>query len=246
MESQRTHFGYSDVAWNEKSTLVRGVFERVASRYDMMNDVMSAGMHRVWKKRFVSLVRANANSVFLDVAGGTGDIALRLKERFSAPVYVCDINAAMLNEGRDRMIDTGKAEGLRHVCGNAESLPIPDASVDVYTIAFGIRNVTDIPKALREAYRVLKPGGQFLCLEFSPEVIAPLRRLYDVYSFTLLPQFGEWIAKDRASYQYLAESIRRFPTPAAFSAMIAEAGFERVRHEALSGGICAIHQGVRI
>ena len=246
MQDQRTHFGYRDVEWDEKSTLVRGVFERVASRYDIMNDVMSMGMHRVWKHRFVSCVRATDTSVFLDVAGGTGDIALRLKERFRAPVIVCDINAAMLNEGRDRMIDKGQSDGMRYVCANAESLPVPGRSVDVYTIAFGIRNVTDIPKALSEAFRVLKPGGQFLCLEFSPEVTPSLKALYDTYSFTLLPRFGEWIAKDRESYQYLAESIRRFPAPARFAQMISDAGLSRVKYDKLSGGICAIHQGVRI
>ncbi len=246
MTQERTHFGYRDVAWEDKSTLVRGVFERVASRYDIMNDVMSLGMHRLWKQRFVACARGNAKSVFLDVAGGTGDIALRIRERFNAPVMVCDINAAMLNEGRARMIDTGQADGLRHVCGNAESLPIPSASVDVYTIAFGIRNVTDIPQALREAYRVLKPGGQFLCLEFSPEILPALKPVYDMYSFSLLPRFGQWIAKDRDSYQYLAESIRRFPAPSVFESMIKDAGFTRTKYEKLSGGICAIHMGVRI
>lgn len=246
MDSQQTHFGYRDVAWDEKQGLVRGVFERVASRYDIMNDVMSMGMHRLWKQRFVSCVRGSAQSVFLDVAGGTGDIALRLKERFSAPVIVCDINAAMLNAGRDRMIDKGQGGGMRYLCANAESLPLPDRSVDIYTIAFGIRNVTDIPKALAEAYRVLKPGGQFLCLEFTPDIAPALKPVYDAYSFHLLPRFGEWIAKDRDSYQYLAESIRKFPATQRFADMMHIAGFERVKFEKLSGGICAIHQGVRI
>lgn len=246
MTTERTHFGYKDVAWNEKAGMVRGVFERVATRYDLMNDVMSFGMHRLWKQRFVGCVRANASSAFLDVAGGTGDIAMRLKDRFHAPVIVCDINAAMLEAGRDRMIDRNRGEGLHYVCGNAESLPLPDRSVDVYTIAFGIRNVTDIPKALNEAYRVLKPGGQFLCLEFTPEVHPLLKPVYDTYSFSLLPKFGEWIAKDRESYQYLSESIRRFPAPKRFEGMITEAGFARAKYDTLSGGICAIHQGVRI
>lgn len=246
MSEQRTHFGYQNVAWDDKSGMVRGVFERVASKYDIMNDVMSLGMHRLWKERFVGCVRGSSTSVFLDVAGGTGDISLRLKKRFNAPVIVADINAAMLNEGRDRMVDKGVSDGLRHLCANAESLPLPDHSVDIYTIAFGIRNVTDIPKALREAYRVLKPGGQFLCLEFTPEIHPLLKPIYDTYSFTLLPMFGEWIAKDRESYQYLAESIRRFPAPQSFAQMISDAGFSRVKYETLSGGICAIHQGVRI
>lgn len=246
MEQRNTHFGFKDVAWDEKQTLVRGVFERVASRYDLMNDVMSLGMHRVWKDRFVGNVRAHAQSRFLDVAGGTGDIALRLNKRFGAPVLVCDINAAMLGEGRDRLFDKGQSGALDFVCGNAEALPFNDASMDVYTIAFGIRNVTDIPKALREAHRVLAPGGQFLCLEFSPAVTPALKPVYDAYSFHLLPWFGEHIAKDRDSYQYLAESIRRFPSPPIFSRMIEEAGFARVKSTPLSGGICSIHEGWRL
>ncbi len=246
MTAKRTHFGFQDVAWEEKSTMVRGVFERVASRYDLMNDVMSLGMHRLWKDRFVGSIRAGKDSTFLDVAGGTGDIASRIAARFNAPVIVCDINAAMLNEGRDRMIDRADKGDYRYVCGNAETVPLPDQSVNVYTIAFGIRNVTDIQKALNEAYHVLKPGGQFLCLEFSPEVSAFLKPIYDTYSFHLLPRFGEWIAKDRESYQYLAESIRQFPAPKRFASMIEEAGFSRVKYEALSGGICCIHQGVRL
>jgi demethylmenaquinone methyltransferase/2-methoxy-6-polyprenyl-1,4-benzoquinol methylase len=244
--SARTHFGERTVAWDEKAPLVRGVFERVATRYDLMNDVMSGGMHRLWKQHFVSCVRGNAESTFLDVAGGTGDIATRIHARFNAPVMVCDINEAMLNAGRARGIDTATATGLRYLCGNAESLPVTSDSVDVYTIAFGIRNVTDIPAALREAHRVLKSGGQFLCLEFSPEVTPLLKPLYDAYSFKLLPRLGKWIAKDRESYQYLAESIRRFPTPTAFEQMLRIAGLARTRVQPLSGGICAIHQGVKL
>jgi len=246
VEQRHTHFGFKDVAWEEKQDLVRGVFTRVASRYDLMNDVMSFGMHRLWKNSFVGRVRANAHSRFLDVAGGTGDIAERLQARFHAPVTVCDINAAMLSEGRDRLFDKGRGAGFTYVCGNAESLPFPDASADVYTIAFGIRNVTDIQQALHEAYRVLAPGGQFLCLEFSPSVSPALKPVYDAYSFHLLPRFGEWIARDRDSYQYLAESIRKFPAPMVFARMMETAGFSRIKATALSGGICYIHEGWRL
>lgn len=246
MTQERTHFGFRDVEWSEKSGLVRGVFERVAARYDIMNDVMSLGLHRLWKQHFVANIRGSEHSVCLDVAGGTGDIARKLQGRFGCPVMVCDINAAMLFEGRARTIDRGDASELRHVCSNAELLPLPDKSVDIYTIAFGIRNVTDIPKALSEAYRVLKHGGQFWCLEFSPNVAPALQKIYDAYSFTLLPKLGEWIAQDRESYQYLAESIRRFPAPAVFEKMIADAGFSRTKCESLSAGICTIHHGVKL
>ena len=245
-QQRQTHFGFKDVAWEEKAPLVRGVFDRVAGRYDLMNDAMSLGMHRLWKNLFVGKVRASATSRFLDVAGGTGDIAERLHTRFGAPVTICDINAAMLSEGRDRLFDKGASDPFTYICGNAESLPFPTASADVYTIAFGIRNVTDIESALREAHRVLAPGGQFLCLEFSPQVTPLLQPIYDAYSFHLLPRLGEWIARDRESYQYLAESIRQFPAPEKFARMIETAGFSRVKYTPLSGGICCIHEGWRI
>lgn len=246
MAERNTHFGFKDVAWEEKQSLVRGVFDRVASRYDLMNDVMSLGMHRLWKDRYVGMIRAGREARFLDVAGGTGDIAMRIHKRFGADVAVCDINAAMLSEGRDRLFDKGYGDAFTYICGNAESLPFEDSSRDVYTIAFGIRNVTDVPAALAEAYRVLAPGGQFLCLEFSPEVTPALKPVYDTYSFKLLPRFGEWIAKDRESYQYLAESIRRFPSPRRFVQMIQAAGFSRVKATPLSGGICYIHEAWKV
>ena len=185
-------------------------------------------------------------SVTPDDQGCQALIAERLQARFHAPVTVCDINAAMLSEGRDRLFDKGRGAGFTYVCGNAESLPFPDASADVYTIAFGIRNVTDIQQALHEAYRVLAPGGQFLCLEFSPSVSPALKPVYDAYSFHLLPRFGEWIARDRDSYQYLAESIRKFPAPMVFARMMETAGFSRIKATALSGGICYIHEGWRL
>lgn len=246
MSENTTHFGYKNVAWDEKSSLVRGVFERVAGRYDLMNDVMSFGMHRLWKDRFVRQVRANKNSRCLDVAGGTGDIAVRIKSRFGADVTLCDINAAMLKEGRARSIDNAHKNGLTWICANAESLPFPDNSQDVYTIAFGIRNVTDIPAALAETSRVLEFGGQFLCLEFSPDVSPLLKPIYDAYSFSLLPKMGQWIAGDRDSYQYLAESIRQFPSQKHFCEMMQHAGLSRVKATPLSGGICTIFEGVKL
>lgn len=246
MSENTTHFGYKNVAWEEKSSLVRGVFERVAGRYDLMNDVMSFGMHRLWKDRFVRQVRANKNSRCLDVAGGTGDIAVRIKSRLGADVTLCDINAAMLKEGRNRSVDNANEHGLLWTCGNAELLPFSSNSQDVYTIAFGIRNVTDIPAALSEAVRVLDYGGQFLCLEFSPDVSPILKPIYDVYSFSLLPKLGQWIAGDRDSYQYLAESIRQFPSQKRFCDLMQQVGLSRVHTTPLSGGICTIFEGVKL
>jgi demethylmenaquinone methyltransferase/2-methoxy-6-polyprenyl-1,4-benzoquinol methylase len=246
MQETHTSFGFRSVRTEEKASLVRDVFSNVASRYDVMNDAMSLGFHRLWKNQFIHHVRANASSRFLDVAGGTGDIAARLHRQYHAPILVCDINEAMLREGRNRMVDRGQQDAFTWICGNAESLPFPERSRDIYTIAFGIRNVTDIPDALREAHRVLDFGGQFLCLEFSPAVTPALQPLYDAYSFRLIPQLGEWIANDRASYQYLAESIRTFPRPENFARMIGDAGFSRIRTTPLSGGICYIHEGWKL
>lgn len=246
MTENTTHFGYRNVAWEEKSHLVKGVFERVASRYDLMNDVMSFGLHRVWKDLFVNRVHADKNKRFLDVAGGTGDIALRLRRKFSAPITVCDINSAMLVEGRNHRLDTASADGLSWVCGDAQNLPFAENAYDVYTIAFGIRNVTDIAAALSEAMRVLDFGGQFLCLEFSPTIKRPIAPLYDFYSFSILPHMGKWIANDRESYQYLAESIRRFPKKETFLNMMNDAGFSRLKATPLSAGICTIFEGVKL
>lgn len=245
-QDDSAHFGYTRVDANAKAGMVREVFSSVAGRYDLMNDLMSAGMHRLWKDRFVAKINVPSSAAILDLAGGTGDIAVRLKKRTNASVTVCDINEAMLNVGRDRQFDRGQSKDLRWVCGNAECLPVPDASLDVITIAFGLRNVTDIPKALRDAHRALKPGGQFLCLEFSQVVIPHLAKLYDKYSFSLIPKIGELVTKDRESYQYLVESIRMFPKQEQLKKMMEEAGFARVTYENLSMGVVAIHRGWKV
>ena len=245
-QEQSTHFGFKRVDEHAKAGMVREVFSSVAGRYDVMNDLMSAGMHRLWKNTFVQKINVSSNAAILDLAGGTGDIAVRLKHKTGAQVTVCDINEAMLSVGRDRQFDKGESNGLRWVCGNAEHLPVPDNSLDVITIAFGLRNVTDIPQALRDAYRALKPGGQFLCLEFSQVVIPTLAKIYDKYSFTLIPKIGELVTKDRDSYQYLVESIRMFPKQEELKRMMEAAGFARVAYDNLSMGIVAIHRGWKI
>lgn len=243
---KQTHFGFEQVNWNEKTHRVRGVFDSVASRYDIMNDVMSGGMHRVWKARYVAQLSVRAGQKVLDLAGGTGDIAQRIRQHCpQADITICDINEAMLNQGVDRLFDQGIRE-LDWVCGNAESLPFSTGYFDACTMAFGIRNVTDIPAALREIYRTLKIGGRFFCLEFSTVKNPLLKPVYDAYSFRLIPKMGQWIAGDPASYQYLAESIRQFPDQETFSAMLCDAGFEQVRYQNLSGGIVAIHSGWKL
>lgn len=248
---RETHFGFKTVSMTDKRRLVRGVFDSVASRYDLMNDLMSAGVHRLWKDAFISWLAPRPGQHLLDVAGGTGDIAFRFLERAGgaesgARVTVCDLTPAMLEHGRNRAVDRGIVSGIDWVSGNAEGLPFADKSVDAYTIAFGIRNVADIPAALREAYRVLRPGGRFMCLEFSRVTAPVLARLYDVYSFSVLPKLGKIVAGDADSYQYLAESIRRFPDQERFAAMIRDAGFANVKLRNLSGGIAAIHSGWRL
>jgi demethylmenaquinone methyltransferase/2-methoxy-6-polyprenyl-1,4-benzoquinol methylase len=243
-------FGFRDVPEAEKEGLVREVFSSVAARYDLMNDVMSAGVHRIWKDAMVEWLNPQPGWRVLDVAGGTGDIAFRIaqmaRERGGdADITVCDINEAMVGEGVRRAVEKG--EGSIHwTVGDAEELPAPDAYYDAYTIAFGIRNVTHIDAALREARRVLKPGGRFLCLEFSKVDVPGLDTLYDAYSFKLLPKLGGSVAQDEASYRYLAESIRRFPPQAGFAKMIGEAGLEQVKVRNLSGGIAAMHSAWRL
>ncbi len=244
-----THFGFRTVAEDEKSGLVRSVFDAVAPKYDLMNDLMSAGIHRLWKAALIDWLAPRPGQALIDVAGGTGDIAFRLRARMGEigpPVTVCDINAEMLKVGQGRAIDKGMLTGISWACGNAEALPFPDMSFDAYTIAFGLRNVTHIDQALKEARRVLKPGGRFMCLEFS-KVIAPiLDKLYDTYSFQVLPWLGGLVAGDREAYRYLAESIRRFPHQEALVARMGEAGFAQTKFRNLSGGIAAIHSGWRI
>jgi demethylmenaquinone methyltransferase / 2-methoxy-6-polyprenyl-1,4-benzoquinol methylase len=241
-------FGYRKVAEDEKSGLVRGVFDRVARRYDLMNDLMSGGVHRLWKLELIDRLNPRRGETVLDVAGGTGDVALGIVARTggTAKIVVCDITPAMLEIGRDRAIDRGVLHGIEFLCGDAETLPIASASVDAYTIAFGLRNVTRIDAALAEARRVLKPGGRFFCLEFSQIVLPALARLYDFYSFRILPRIGAVVAGDRDAYQYLVESIRRFPTQQALVERIEAAGLERTRYRNLSGGIAAIHSAWRL
>jgi demethylmenaquinone methyltransferase / 2-methoxy-6-polyprenyl-1,4-benzoquinol methylase len=239
-------FGYRDVAEDEKAPLVRGIFDRVASRYDLMNDLMSAGVHRLWKDSFVDWLNPQPGQSVLDVAGGTGDIAFRIAARTKnrAEITVCDINYEMLAAGTRR--PEAQRAGIAWLCGDAERLPVESASQDAYTIAFGIRNVTHLDRALTEAYRVLKPGGRFLCLEFSRVTAPGLDDLYDLYSFAVLPRLGEWVAGDGAAYRYLAESIRRFPAQGAFAKMIGQAGFVQVKYRDLSAGIAAIHSGWKV
>jgi demethylmenaquinone methyltransferase/2-methoxy-6-polyprenyl-1,4-benzoquinol methylase len=238
-------FGFRDVRATEKASMVRGVFDSVASKYDVMNDAMSFGMHRLWKSAMIDWLNPRPGMSILDVAGGTGDIALKCMER-GADVTVFDINYAMLSEGRDKRFDEGITTGLSWINGDAEALPFADASMDAYTIGFGIRNVTHIPAALKEAHRVLKPGGRFLCLEFSHVVVPGFDAVYDAYSFYLIPHIGQMIAGDADSYRYLVESIRRFPDQETFADMIRDAGFGRVSYRNLSGGIVALHSGWRI
>ncbi|MDE3060531.1 MAG: bifunctional demethylmenaquinone methyltransferase/2-methoxy-6-polyprenyl-1,4-benzoquinol methylase UbiE [Pseudomonadota bacterium] len=241
-----THFGFRKVPAEEKTTLVRGVFDRVASRYDLMNDLMSGGLHRLWKNDMVAWLSPKDGMHILDVAGGTGDIAFRMLARAECHVTVCDINRHMLEEGHNRAIDRNLPEGIDWLCANAESLPLPDRSFDAYTIAFGIRNVTHIDAALREAYRVLKPGGRFLCLEFSHVAHDWLQKIYDRYSFRVIPKLGEWITGSGEPYQYLVESIRQFPAQEEFAAMIRAAGFGNVQYRNLTQGVVAMHSGRRL
>ena len=240
-----TDFGYKDVAPEEKTRLVSRVFTSVAQRYDLMNDLMSLGVHRLWKRRFVAGCQLRAGERLLDLAGGTGDIARLATER-GARVSVGDINHAMLSVGRGRMDAAGQVSGLDWLQVNAERLPFADMSFDHVTIVFGLRNVSFRDQALSEMHRVLKPGGRVHIMEFSKVGLPVLGRLYDTWSFEVMPRLGAAIAKDKESYQYLAESIRRFPDQESLAGMLEAAGFEDVRWENLSAGICAVHRGVRI
>ncbi|MFI5031382.1 MAG: bifunctional demethylmenaquinone methyltransferase/2-methoxy-6-polyprenyl-1,4-benzoquinol methylase UbiE [Reyranellales bacterium] len=245
--ADQASFGYRDVPAAEKAGMVARVFESVAPRYDLMNDLMSVGVHRLWKNAMVDVLHPRKGEKFLDVAGGTGDIAFRIVQRVEgANVTICDINPAMLEVGRDRAVDKGLLRGLTWTTGDAESLPFADRSFDAYTIAFGLRNVTDIDKALREAFRVLRPGGRFLCLEFSKVTSAPVGRVYDAYSERALPLLGRAIAGDAESYRYLHESIRRFPSQRDLARRMGEAGFERAGWRNMTLGVVALHTGWRI
>jgi demethylmenaquinone methyltransferase/2-methoxy-6-polyprenyl-1,4-benzoquinol methylase len=248
MESDKAWFGFQQVETSEKPHLVRDVFERVAGRYDLMNDLMSGGIHRLWKGALIDWLAPRPGQLLLDVAGGTGDIAQRFLARTGASgrVVVCDLTPAMLAVGRDRAIDRGIVSGIDWVAGDAQSLPLADRSVDAYTIAFGLRNVAEIDKALAEARRVMKPGGRFLCLEFSQVVLPQLKQLYDLYSFQILPWMGRIVAGDRDAYLYLVESIRRFPPQQELVEHMTAAGLERASYRNLSGGIAALHSAWRI
>lgn len=241
-----THFGFKTVGEDEKANLVKDVFDSVAGRYDLMNDLMSLGVHRLWKNTLMARVRPKPQEQLLDVGGGTGDIAFRWKKAGGGPVTVLDINAEMLAVGEARALDHGIIGDIEWTRGDAEALPFEDMTFDVYTTAFCIRNVTRIDAALREARRVLKPGGRFYCLEFSRVVVPGLDKLYDTYSFEILPRIGQAVTKDRESYQYLAESIRKFPDQETFKGMIEDAGLERATVSNLSGGVAAIHSAWRL
>ena len=240
-------FGFRDVDPEAKPGLVRGVFDRVARRYDLMNDLMSIGVHRLWKDAAASRLNPQPGEVIIDCAGGTGDMARRFAKLArraqlrrgggDARIVVVDYNAEMIAAGREK----GAPPEVCWAVGDAQRLPLPDASADAYVISFGIRNVTDIPAALREARRVLKPGGRFLCLEFSRPITEPLQKAYDAYSFNVIPEIGARVTGDRASYQYLVESIRRFPDQRRFAAMISDAGFSQVGWTNFTGGVAALH-----
>jgi demethylmenaquinone methyltransferase/2-methoxy-6-polyprenyl-1,4-benzoquinol methylase len=245
-------FGFRAVDGAEKQSLVNDVFHRVAERYDLMNDLMSAGLHRAWKSAMITSVspprKAGTAWTSLDVAGGTGDIAFGIIEASQRNVHttVLDINASMLEVGKSRAAKRGLSDNLDFVEADAQDLPFPDNSFDAYTIAFGIRNVPRIDKALSEAYRVLKRGGKFLCLEFSEVELPFLEQVYEQWSMRVIPEIGRFVAGDRDSYQYLVESIRRFPDQRNFAAMIAEAAFSRVKYVNYSGGIAALHSGWKL
>ncbi len=245
--SSTTDFGYQQVPVAEKAARVRQVFESVAGNYDLMNDLMSAGTHRLWKRFALSQTGLRPGQRALDVAGGTGDLAAGMSKQVGdkGMVVLTDINAAMLAEGRDALTDRGIVANVRYSLANAERLPFPDSSFDCVTIGFGLRNVTDKAAALRSMRRVLKPGGQLLILEFSHPVAPGLKPLYDTYSFSVLPWLGKAVARDEASYRYLAESIRRFPQQQTLLGMMQEAGLESCRYHNLTGGIVALHRGYR-
>ena len=246
-DGKTTHFGFEEVAWEDKAQRVRGVFDSVAPRYDLMNDLMSGGLHRVWKQFTLSQTHLRPGQRALDVAGGTGDLARGLAAQVGEQglVVLSDINGAMLAHGRDRLLDVGLTRGIAYAQANAERLPFADSSFDCVTIAFGLRNVTDKAAALASMRRVLRPGGQLMVLEFSQPVAPGLKPLYDAYSFRVLPFLGRMIARDEDSYRYLAESIRKHPDQETLLGMMRDAGLEDCRYHNLSGGIVALHRGYR-
>lgn len=246
--SKTTHFGFEEVAWQDKARRVRGVFDSVAPKYDLMNDLMSGGLHRIWKSFALSQTYLRPGQKALDVAGGTGDLTRGMASQVGEQglVVLSDINGSMLSHGRDRLIDAGVVQGVDYVQANAECLPFADSTFDCVTIGFGLRNVTDKDAALRSMYRVLKPGGQLLILEFSHPTAPGLKPLYDTYSFKVLPILGRLVANDEGSYRYLAESIRKHPDQETLLAMLKSAGFDQCRYHNLSGGIVALHRGYKV
>ncbi len=247
MSNKTTHFGYSEVQWNEKASRVSQVFDSVASRYDVMNDLMSLGVHRAWKRFAVDLACVQSQEQVLDLAAGSGDLSLAMAKRLGprGRIVLADYNAAMLAQGRDRMLDAGHAERTAFVQADAECLPFADDSFDLITISFGLRNVRDKASALASMHRVLKPGGRLLVLEFSKPVNPLLSKVYDHYSFEVLPRLGQAVANDAESYRYLAESIRMHPDQDSLRQMLDEAGFERTQYHNLTGGIVALHRGYK-
>ena len=246
-EKDTTHFGYEQVETEAKAGLVAGVFDSVASRYDIMNDLMSAGIHRIWKRFTIELSGVRKGNAVLDIAGGTGDLAARFAELVGPEgrVVLADINSSMLAVGRDKLIDSGRLDHIEFVQADAQDLPFPDESFDCVTIAFGLRNVTDKAMALRSMLRVLKPGGRLLVLEFSKPGNPLLNRAYDTYSFRILPLMGKLVANDSDSYQYLAESIRMHPDQETLKDMMEDAGFSRCEYHNMTGGIVALHKGLK-
>ncbi|MEO8464011.1 MAG: bifunctional demethylmenaquinone methyltransferase/2-methoxy-6-polyprenyl-1,4-benzoquinol methylase UbiE [Gammaproteobacteria bacterium] len=246
--AREADFGYERVPWDEKKSRVRSVFDSVAPRYDLMNDVMSGGMHRLWKRFTLAKTGLRPGQQALDVAAGSGDLAAGLARQVgkAGRVVVTDINAAMLAEGRDRLLNEGFAGNVEYVLADAENLPFPDGSFHCVTIGFGLRNVTDKDAALRSLYRVLKPGGRLLVLEFSRPQLGPLAPLYEAYSFNVLPRLGQLLAGDSESYRYLAESIRKHPDQDTLKAMMQGAGFERCEYFNLTAGVVAVHAGFRL
>lgn len=240
---KKTHFGFETVDWEEKEKKVSAVFQSVAANYDLMNDLMSLGIHRYWKHYTAALTRLRPGQIALDLAGGSGDITRLLSKKVGpdGQVWLTDINAAMLQTGRDKLLNAGYFENIHYVQGNAESLPFPEDSFHCITMGFGLRNVTDKARALRSMYRVCKPGGMLMVLEFSKPVLPGLNVLYDWYSFNILPRLGQYFAQDASSYQYLAESIRMHPSQEGLKTLIEEAGFEDCIYHNLSAGIVALH-----
>ena len=250
MENNKTHFGFKEVDRDQKSNLVKDIFSNVAKKYDLMNDLMSAGTHRLWKNNMINCIDFFDNIKIIDVAGGTGDIAFRIAKKaqeksLNYQIEVVDINLQMLEVGRLRAVDMNLFSHLNFVENDGENLKFADESFDVFTIAFGIRNFTNIDKGLREAHRVLKKGGKFICLEFSKVEDIFLQKIYDTYSFKIIPKIGEFILKDHDSYQYLVESIRKFPDQKSFTKLIENAGFSRAGYQTLTFGACAIHWGFK-